>query len=740
MTQITSSAFSTSWPMTFARGRYGDVYGVNGENRGMRWDTVTENVEQLGISAPAAGPTVTSSASSAKYDVVGVQLIDGGLGYNNQPTVTFSSSGSTDAVVRATLNNGAISQFDTQRYGHGYSSEPSVTISSPGMGEGTDAVLSVTTTTKTINEPGVGTSTKYVVTGVSVSSGGTRYAGLPSIIFAGAGEGGAVADAVVSDSGSVNQVRVLEGGIWDSPPTASVARDPAFRPRRALAEPIMRPAISGKYWCAIRYVDNTVAAKGGPIPSSISSLTAIEVSGAAGSLAWSWSNTGRESRVSQIELWRTTGDQVLVLYKVATVGSGVTSYTDTLSDLQLSNPSRAGFDALPITLPNGAVNARRFVPPPQNKRVVSMFQDRAFYAVDVPGRTYTGGTDATAAEPNAIYFSEADEPESVPEINQLIIQENVKGQDRITALMPFGGGMVVFQERHAYRLSFVSQPLIDANVSLIGQRGCFNQRCWDVFDTVAYVADASGMYILDGSNMVPISDPVETFWTDGTIHFDSSKWFFVRVDPATRVVRFFHSVEAGFPDRALCFHPLTKAWWVENYAQRFAAAECLRTGNRMTLLAGGNGGGLVKFDSGNQDLSSAGTPTSISCYVRTGNFSFSPKEADRAIRILYKPTTADCNLSLALHYNGSATARNAAVATDRGNGFTTASGGAAAYNLKTARSALGDATGYATAHYAGRLDERSAGADRHLAVALSLTRPSTEGVTLYGTAIGGAAQ
>lgn len=740
MTKITSSAFSTSWPMTFARGRYGDVYGVNGENRGMRWDTVTANVEQLGISAPAAGPTVTSSASSAKYDVVGVQLIDGGLGYNNQPTVTFSSAGSTESKVKAKLNNGTISQFDTQRYGHGYASAPTVSVSAPAATSGSDATLSVTTTTQTFHSPGGGSVTKYIVTGVSVTGAGTRYAGAPTVLFSGAGEGGALAEAVLGDNGTISSVRVLEGGVYDAAPTASIVRDPAFAPRCATAEPIMRPAISGKYWCAIRYVDDTVASKGGPIPSSISSLTAVEVSGAAGSFSWSWSNTGMESRVSKLELWRTTGDQVLVLYKVATVNNDVTSYTDDLSDLQLANPSRAGFAALPITLPNGAVNARRFVPPPQNKRAVVIFQDRAFYAVDVPGRTYTGGTDAAAAEPNAIYFSEADEPESVPEINQLIIQENVKGQDRITALMPFGGGMVVFQERHAYRLSFVSQPLIDANVSLIGQRGCLNQRCWDVFDNVAYVADASGMYILDGSNMVPISDPVETFWTDGTIHFDSSKWFFVRVDPTTRVVRFFHSVEAGFPDRALCFHPLTKAWWVETYAQRFAAAECLRTGNRMTLLAGGNGGDLVKFDSGNRDLSSAGAPTSISCYVRTGNFSLSPKEADRAIRILYKPTTADCNLALALHYNGSATARNAAVATDRGNGFTTAAGGAATYNIKTARSALGDATGYATAHYAGRLDERSAGADRHLAVALSLTRPSTEGVTLYGTAIGGVAQ
>lgn len=740
MTQISSAAFSTSWPLTFARGRNGDVYAVNGSQRGLRWDTVTASVEQLGITAPAA-PTVTSSASSPKFDVRGIQVLDPGQGYRARPTPSFTGVGTTNPIIACDLASGRVNNSDPRRYGVGFATPPTCTLPPPdGPGAGSGATLSVTYTSIPGTEIDGSAYTYYTVTGVSVSSGGSGYVGSPRVLFGDDIVGGAVAEAVVDTSGQIASVRLLNGGTFRSIPTATIIPDPSFENRTAVALADAAPGIQGKYWCAIRYIDDTSAAKAGPIPSNISELTAVEVANPAGSFSWSWSNSGQEARVDKIELWRTTADQVLVLYKVATVSKSTTSYTDTLSDVQLSDPTRNGFASLPITLPNGQPNARRFTPPPQNKRVITVFQDRAWYAVDVPGRTYAGGSDAAAAEPNALYFSEADEPESVPETNQLVIQENVKGQDRITALMPFGGGMVVFQERHCYRLSFVSQPLIDANITLIGQRGCLNQRCWDTYDNVAYVVDSSGMYALDGSNAVPLSDSVETFWSNNVIHFASSKWFFVRVDPTTRIVRFFHSVTAGFPDRALCFHPLTKAWWVEIYAQRFAAMECLASGGRQQLVAGGEGGGLYRFDYGDQDVTSGGGAAGIACYLRTGNLSFAPQEKDRNIRILYQPTAADCNLTLAIHYNNSATPRQAAVATDRGVGFTTAQNGAATLNMKLARSALGDSTGYAVCHYSGRVDDRSSGGDRHAAIALSITRPAGDSAVLYGAGIAGVAQ
>lgn len=807
-------------PLTFARGRNGDVYGVNGYQRGLRWDGITASIEALGISAPASAPTISINYASPKYDLMQIDVVDGGFGYRTEPTVHIGGGGvevanvvnggsetftvsaghglsvgnaiqftslggstevfrnrvyyvvnvadsqnfkisataggapisltysmgyaphapatlrrpsTTSAFGRASISNGRVISVSVDKHGSDYLAAPVADCGGPDLNVPMAGAASLSASLVTVFSADMAWQT---VDAVTVQNGGSGYTGRPRIQFSGGNGGGAYAEADVDSSGAITSVTVLNGGQYETTPTVTAIGDWSETPRPASLSPVLRPGIKGKYWCAFRYIDDTVAAKGGPIPSSISALTEVEVTDPAGSLSWSFSTTGMETRVNKIELWRTTSDQVTVLYKVAELAKNVSAYTDTLSDAQLANPNRNGFAAMPIVLPNGQANARRFNPPPQNKAVIAMFQDRAWYAVDVPGRTWTSQNDANAAEPNTLYFSEADEPESVPEFNELIIQENVKGQDRITALMPFGGGMVVFQERHCYRLSFVSQPLIDANISLIGQRGCLNQRCWDVYDNVAYVVDSMGMYMLDGSNTVPLSDSVDTYWSENLIHFASSKWFFVRVDPATRIARFFFSVSAGYPDRALCFHPLTKAWWLEQYAQTFAAAECMTIGGRQNVVVGGQGGAFYKFDVGNEDVNSAGSNVGIACSIRTGNFPITD-EPSRTVRLLYKPTSADCTLSLALHYNGAATARKAAVRTDRGTGFTTEGGADAALNLKSGRSSLGDATGYAVCSYAGRLDDRSAGGDRHLAINLSLTRPSSEGVTLYGAGIEG---
>jgi hypothetical protein len=711
------------------------------------------------------------------------------------------------------------------------------------------------------------------------------------------GEGAAKARCFIEE-GSVSEVIVLDRGHgYTSAPTCAIdAADGAavtgFTNTNCTLRPVMRPAIAGKYWCAYRYVDDTPVGSGGPIASSLSEVTEIEIAEPTQQLDWSQINAGPDVRASKIELWRTTADQAAVFYHVATIppatasatgsastdvitssghdlsngdmvrltaltgGAGLSTgvayyvrdattntfkaaatsggaaidftsditaatitvpatYTDKLSDADLTSPSRllpctasngsdtitcaghgltvgdtvrfypsitgtglvvrktyyvvsatattfsvsasAGgtaismgaaitngfvrcnsFTAMPAVLPNGQPNARRFRPPPQNKSTIVMFQDRAWYGVDVAGRTYGGAADSDSAEPNKLYFSEVDEPESVPSPNELILQDNVNGADKITALMPFGGAMVVFQERHCYRLAYAAQPVIDANFTLIAQRGCFNQRCFANHDGVAYVADSMGVYVLDGSTVTPISDGIDNYWTESVIHFGSSQNFFVSVDPVTRIARFHFCTTAGYPDRALCFHPVTKAWWEEQYAQRFGASSIARLGGRQRLIAGAESGAVLLADQGASDINAAGGQADIACLFRTGNFPLLPNGQDRSVRLLYRPTSSSASLFVNLHYNNSATARPSAIATDRGTGFTTTQSGSALINMASSRSALGQATGYAVAAYAGRLDDRSAGGDRHIAVGLSATRPSGEAASLYGLAIEGA--
>lgn len=779
-----------------ARGRNGDLYGVNGLQRGFRWDGVTASVEQLGISPPGK-PTVTVTAGTPAYFLHGIDVLDGGNGYVKEPTVTVSGN----AKAKAEISDGRVSRIIMQDYGSGYTAEPTVTVAGPdgsappgsgatfavvasgrissvlmsafgsgytsaptvsaSGGGGSGALLEAVMRGDTVHavrviNPGSGYTSqptisfsggdgsgasaaaemRYGVSSVTVSAGGSGYLQPPRLRFLSFGGGGALAECEIA-GGAVSSVTVLQSGDYLTPPTCEVV--PTEPNRTALARPSLRPSLKGKYWCALRYVDNTAEAQGGPIPSNISELTEVELASPSQSLSWSWSIAGQEARVDKIEIWRTTADQALVLYRVATVNANVTSYTDSMGDSQLASPSRTGFKALPIVLPNGQPNARRFRIPPQNKSSIVMFQDRAWYGVDVPGRKYDGTADANVAEPNTLYFSEVDEPESVPEPNELILQDNVNGGDRITSLMPFGGGMVVFQERHAYRLTYAAQPVIDANFVLLAQRGCLNQRCWVTYDGVAYVADSAGIYVLDGAKATPLSDGIDAYWTRGVIDFSAAKNFFMSADPVTRVVRFHFAVANSLPDRALCFHPVTQAWWEEQYAQQAGAAAIARTGGKQRLLLGGQSG-ILLHDSGGQDINSAGSGVGIACSVRTGNFPLMPNGQDRSLRVLYTPTTATCNLLANLHYNNSSSPRPAAIATDRGSGFTTAAGGAATLNLAAARSSLGDATGYATAMYAGRMDDRSSGGDRHIALGIALTRPSTEGVTLHGVGIQGAGQ
>ena len=65
--------------------------------------------------------------------------------------------------------------------------------------------------------------------------------------------------------------------------------------------------------------------------------------------------------------------------------------------------------------------------------VAVAFQDRLFMAVS------TSGEDV-----NTLFYSEFDEFESMPDVNELPIQQNQKSNDVLTALVPFGSMLPSF--------------------------------------------------------------------------------------------------------------------------------------------------------------------------------------------------------------------------------------------------------------------------------------------------------
>lgn len=75
-------------------------------------------------------------------EVQGVNLISGGYGYSDPPTVTISGGGGTGAVAVPTISDGVIISIDMVNRGRGYTSTPTVTISGGG-GEGANATANV---------------------------------------------------------------------------------------------------------------------------------------------------------------------------------------------------------------------------------------------------------------------------------------------------------------------------------------------------------------------------------------------------------------------------------------------------------------------------------------------------------------------------------------------------------------------------------------------------------------------
>jgi hypothetical protein len=251
---------------------------------------------------------------------------------------------------------------------------------------------------------------------------------------------------------------------------------------------------------------------------------------------------------------------------------------------------------MPILLPNGELNATRFGVPMSDKSVACMFQDRLWIGGDTSGK-----------EPNTLYYSEVDEPESIPDVNDLNIQTNVKSHDHITALIPYGGSLGVMQAHHAYRLSYVTQPLIDANVQIAAFRGCLNQRCWDEYEGIVYAMDTDGIYGMDqGGQVTPISEIISDLFA-GRIDFSRSKWFSVVADKNLNVlrvsVRLVDDEPGDYPTRQFCYSFLLKTWWEERYPNALVGG-CNLTDSSgyYRTFYGAAGGSVYAVGNGIQDV------------------------------------------------------------------------------------------------------------------------------------------
>ena len=577
---------------------------VNGNGSGVVSRTVSYSAGGL---SPCGTPIAAQVAINVPYTITGITAGSGaqvriGFAGHVYPYLTgcsapvYSVAGCTDNCRVEFLYSWYVTGVSVIRYGAGFADNDIITLTLPAGGYYDTTTSPFTWVTpapasKSLilrgysgNNPLNRSSERYAVKTVRIKDGnrGSGYVVAPQIKISSASGFGAYATCTVRD-GAIDTVTLENGGGgYKAPPTVEAVAGGA----EAFA--VARPHLRGLYQCYYRYVDATPEDRGGPVPSNLSPLFEADCGEGTSQITWTFARpTGRQAKV---ELWRSTSNEATTLYRVtADAGTG-TTFVDDLTDEELRDADRPAYAAMPVVMPNGDLNANRFGIPPSGKAVVVTFQDRMWYGVD------TSGT-----EPNTLYFSEVDEPESVPDINQLVIQQNVQSSDAVTALIPFGSTLLVMQGRHSYALTYVRKPLVDAQVSLIAHRGCLTQRCWDIYDGVAYVMDQYGVYSITPSGEVrPLSDAITDYWRS-RIDFSSTAWFMLRFDPALGVLRCFVACKGDggglHATRCLTYSPLTGAWWEERYPQRLSGAATITLNNGdYRSIYGGAGGVYVLGD------------------------------------------------------------------------------------------------------------------------------------------------
>jgi len=69
-------------------------------------------------------------------EVVGIDVISGGFGYADVPTITISGGGGTGATAVANISDGSVIGVTMTSNGYGYTSTPTITVTGGGGGEG----------------------------------------------------------------------------------------------------------------------------------------------------------------------------------------------------------------------------------------------------------------------------------------------------------------------------------------------------------------------------------------------------------------------------------------------------------------------------------------------------------------------------------------------------------------------------------------------------------------------------
>jgi len=606
--------FNPAKPLCFLQGRKGIVYAYQGWTaKGQAYQVVGNAWRDVGVVAPTAAASMSVSGD-LEYYVARTDILDAGGVYDKPPIVTFSASPGVTATAIARLTEDRLRIIEMTNYGRGYTTPPTVSLTAPTAAVAGTEILVYPVVSQNNWAPGtadnilISAGIALTISGLAAAANGTIVnlvnVGNNAITFMRESASSSAANRF-SLPGFVNRY-VAPGSQVGFTYRTSVNRwvqttgGSADRglPTTSTAIPIVRTHLRGKYQCYYRYVNPLVLENdGGPLYSNLSPVLEVDCGNGSKQMTWTYASPPAGQYA---ELWRTTSNQATTLFRVARITSGFAPYVDSLTDWELIDPNRGsgntGYQAMPILLPNGELNANRFGVPPTSYSIAIMFQDRQWMAGDTAG-----------GNPNTLRFSEGDEPESMPDVNELLLQSNLRSSDFITAMVPYAGMILVMQHCHCHRLSYVSQPLIDAAIFLMAYRGCLNQRCWDIFEGRVYAMDSQGVYSIDPQgNVENLSLGLWDIFRD-KIDFSLAAWFTVRADKTNAVLRVCVAYTADgsskAPTRMLVYSFDYKTWWEERYpVELMCATEATMGDGCGELVYGTSEGKLFILDKGEVDV------------------------------------------------------------------------------------------------------------------------------------------
>lgn len=614
------SGLNVFQPLCYTRTPNGDLIAVNGVDRGLFWDFATTYTESLGIDKPTTAPTLADDTGGGSVTASGTYY--GYYRYLDKRDWKSSLSPSTKLATSAAANH----RIDWS----------ALVVPSDIRPDRLQLIRNTSGQTATL----------YHVTTIGV--------------------GGAELGTILTSETYSGKVKFVTYQTHNLPVGAVVAVtghvDAGASPLYVTTHTVTRVLSATSFVTDINYSADGTLGNWTPTGFVDDSRSDSELNTGSGTISSSATDSGSVKYTTArphgliVGQYVTISDHSIIGYNSTTqrVASCLSSTEFTTDKAWSSNGTGGAWTheleySLPILNPDDSVSLNRFTPPPNYKAVVAMFQDRAFYAVDVEynagyvtvtagsptiaggggtawtstmaGRyfyklgddrkykitaasstsltlesNYLGNTSVASqyvirpadSELNQIYFSEVLEPESVVTSNTIKLQNNTGEEDELVGLMPSPSTLYALQKRHIYGINFFAQPTIDVAVRLLCSRGCVNNRSWVFVEDTPYLMDFHGVYRLSGETPESVSGPIQNIFRDGTIDFSMSKWFFASKDQ-TRELIFFHYCTSGQtrPKHAIVLNYRTGQIWLEDYPWELGGQAQAIISNRMRLLWGG---------------------------------------------------------------------------------------------------------------------------------------------------------